>query len=343
MQSQPHPQYLLSHHSNSASIIMAAGVAPQANNNPPRTPFLLPDTLNDEGMVDPNWFKVIVTKCPMGYHEGTAAVSLDRWNGLWQTLPPVFLDSAYRATSNIPITALILKKHKLTGLPDNFSQLSQCLTVIDLSGNCFREFPSVVCKLKCLRELDMSSNSLSALPQSLSLLVNLRILNFQCNSFKSFPQVICHLPLLEILNMECNGLVSLSDKLDQLTELKELYLRSNQIEWIPSSLCHLAHLETLHLSDNHLQELPTNICNLTDLKQLHLAKNKLKHLPVSLIQLNQLKGLTLGQNPLTYPPPSIWKKGLDHILKYLKDSKWDSVGDENEPQYEQITAQDDNY
>lgn len=294
--------------------------------NPP-LPSVLPQ-LNEDGMIDSNWFKVIVTKCPTGTHEGTAAVSLDRWHGLWHRLPPVFLDSVYHATSRLPITALILKRHKLTELPDNLSQLAQCLSEMDVSGNCFAKFPVVVCQLICLKELDMSTNCLSALPRDIAFLVNLRVLKLQHNSFSEYPRGLCNLPALEILNMECNALMYLSDEIGQLKQLKELYLKSNRIEQIPSSLCCLMHLETLYLSDNNLRELPQDISNLVNLKQLHLAKNKLEHLPSSLAQL-QLRGLTVALNPLTCPPVSVCKKGLEHIIWYLQDQDY-----ENESQYE---------
>ena len=42
-----------------------AGQQPQGN--PPPPPPLLPDSTNEDGMVDTNWFKVVITKCPTGY------------------------------------------------------------------------------------------------------------------------------------------------------------------------------------------------------------------------------------------------------------------------------------
>lgn len=46
-------------------VPVPAGVPPPAapHNVPPQ---LIPDTLDERGFVDPNWFKVVITKCPSG-------------------------------------------------------------------------------------------------------------------------------------------------------------------------------------------------------------------------------------------------------------------------------------
>ena len=50
-------------------VPVPAGVPPPpAPHNVPHPvqPQLIPDTLDERGLIDPNWFKVVITKCPSG-------------------------------------------------------------------------------------------------------------------------------------------------------------------------------------------------------------------------------------------------------------------------------------
>ena len=303
-------------------ISMAAipGLQPVPAQLPPQ---LAPNVLDSSGLVDTNWFKVVVTKCPSGRHEGSASVVFDRTHGLWECLPSVFITSALNATSRVPIQELILKRHRLTSLPSNFStvgQLSASLIVLDLSGNRFTSLPESVCDLVELKELHIGENQLSSLPHQIHQLTKLEFIHLQQNHFKEFPLPLCSLSALTIVNLECNKIQSIPSEIQQLTTLKEMYLKSNCLSRLPLSIVLLCNIEVLHLSDNLLVELPQEFKSLTSLAQLYLAGNRLKMLPKSLSELKSLRGLTVGRNPLQYPPPIVCRQGITAVMKFLKNN-----------------------
>ncbi|XP_011409980.1 PREDICTED: leucine-rich repeat protein soc-2-like [Amphimedon queenslandica] len=288
-------------------------------------PPLVPNTLDDHGLMDSSWFKVVITKCPSGDHIGTASVSLDRWNGAWDKLPEeAFMTSAMLATSLVPIRDLILRGHHLSSLPSNMASednhLTSSLVVFDISSNRFVDFPPVVCQFLSLRELNASSNKLCLVPQDISYLTNLQALNLNNNSFQSIPVSICLACSLQSLSMESNRISKVPEEIGRMTNLQELYLKSNKISKLPESFSRLQRLQTLHISDNSLVALPQTIGDMVSLKQLHAAQNKLTSLPASIGRAPSLQGLTVANNPLIQPPQHVCRGGLSAIKAHLKTS-----------------------
>lgn len=300
-----------------------AGPQPQQQQQQQPAPNLFPNTLDSNGMIDANWFKVVVTKCPSGRHEGSASVVFDRHHGLWDSLPAVFITSVLNATCHVPVQELILKRHKLSSLPKNFSsvgQLPASLTMLDLSGNRFSSLPLVICELIELKELYLAGNQLSSLPDQIRQLTNLNIIDMQQNVFEVFPLPLCSVSTLSIVNLECNRIHTVPPEIQRLSSLRELYLKSNRLSMLPDGVALLHELEILHLSDNLLLELPQNIAGLHNLAQLYLAGNKLRALPTSLLSLTLLRGLTVGGNPLEYPPLRVCRQGVHAIMRYLQEN-----------------------
>ena len=232
----------------------------------------------------------------------------------------------------MPIKELILKNHRLSTLPANSASeghLDQSLTLLDVSGNCFKSFPCVVCKMLQLQHLIMCGNHLSSLSKQFINLTNLKVLSLQNNRFHDFPVQICHLNSLSILNLENNSINCLPNEIGLLENLKELYLKSNKIVNMPPSICNLLNLDILHIADNLLTTLPQNISGLQNLKQLHLAQNKLVKLPESLSSLSKLQGITLNGNPLRYPPLAVCRKGIESIMMFLRTCDHSESDSEN--------------
>lgn len=287
-----------------------------------------PPPSNAEGsigvMLDPNWFKVIVMRCTAGVHQGTASVTLNRWQGTWNFLPNEFVESAIFASSGLPIKHMILKHHCLSRLPANFAALETglcfSLTTLDLSHNKFTSLPSMVCQLVELKELFLNHNEISQLPEQVSNLTKLENLHLQVNCLQVLPVCVCSLSSLKYLNAEDNMIEVIPSEVCQLRELREMFLKSNKIEHLPPTFSDLPKLEELHLSNNRLKEI--HLKGLTSLRQLHVANNCLRFLPPALVELN-LQGLTVSHNPLKFPPLSVCREGLERVKAYMLEKYHD--------------------
>lgn len=322
----------------------------QAVPNPPqpivRPPVPVPppplDTDGNMGsLMDPNWFRVVIMKCTASVHEGTASVTLDRWQGIWTQLPNEFVESALHASSGLPIRHLILKQHNLTELPKNFAAvktwLPTSLVTLDLSHNRFSSLPPVICQLTGLQDLNLSHNFISSLPEQISNLTKLTALSLQANRLPVLPAGVCTLTSLRTLNAEDNMIETVPSEICQLQHLKALYLKCNRITSLPQRLMELPHLEELHLSNNRLEYI--ELAGLQSLRQLHLANNRIQRLPYSLAQIN-LQGLTLSNNPLVFPPMFVCRKGLRAIRHYVEHY---NVVIDNNPMYENSDSEDTGY
>ena len=269
-------------------------------------------------------------RCTAGAHEGSASVSLDRTQGTWPFLPNEFLKSAMIASSDLPIKHLILKHHRLAGLPENFSYLStflpQSLTTLDLSFNLFVSLPVVVCQLRELRELFLNNNQIAHMPHQLSNLVHLQTLHLQFNKLEALPVAVCGVKSLIRLNLDNNSISLVPTEVSELVQIQELYLSWNQLDSLPPSITELASLKELHLSNNSLRRLPDSLRGLTSLQQLHLANNKLRFLPKSIVNLERLSGLTLSGNKLKFPPLSACRDGVSGLKAYMKEKLHSSSG-----------------
>ena len=269
-------------------------------------------------LLDPNWFRVIIMKCTANIHEGTACVTLDRWQGIWSQLPNEFVESALHASSGMQIRHLILKHHQLSHLPGNFSSqhtgLPNSLVTLDLSHNWFSSLPAAVCDLRTLEELHLNHNCITALPEQISNLTRLTTLSLQTNRLPALPVCVCTLTSLTTLNAEDNMIETVPPEICQLQLLRQLYLKCNRILFLPQRIVELHSLEELHLSNNRLESV--ELGGMRSLRQLHLASNQLRALPLSLVRL-ELQGLTLSNNPLTFPPMSVCRRGLPAMKAYM--------------------------
>ena len=257
-------------------------------------------------------------KCTANIHEGTASVTLDRWQGVWSQLPNEFVESALHASSGLQIKHLILKQHLLMQLPRNFSAvqtgLPRSLVTLDLSNNRFSSLPLVVCELRALEELHLNNNCISCLPEQISNLSQLTTLSLQVNKLQALPASVCNLASLRTLNAEDNNIETLPSEICQLQHLRRLYLKCNRITRLPQQIRELPKLEELHLSNNQLEYV--ELVGLQSLRQLHLANNRLCCLPYSIVGMD-LQGLTMSNNPLEFPPLSVCRQGLEAIKDFL--------------------------
>ena len=259
-------------------------------------------------------------RCTAGLHEGSATVTLDRWQGPWNKLPNEFVASASNAASNCPIQHLILKQHRLDSLPLNFAspetQLPTFLVTLDLSFNIFKSLPSVVCQLVQLNNLHLNNNQITQLPDELSNLKQLRVLHLQHNKLEALPVCCCYLESLHTLNVKDNLIKTVPEEIHHLNNLREVDAGSNQIESLPCTFAQLPKLEEAHLTDNQLKSLPCHLEGLKSLKQLYLANNKLRFLPLSFIKL-KLEGFTISGNNLKFPPLSACRNGVKNLQAYM--------------------------
>mmetsp|Transcript_5723 Transcript_5723/g.12996 ORF Transcript_5723/g.12996 Transcript_5723/m.12996 type:complete len:948 (-) Transcript_5723:272-3115(-) len=162
------------------------------------------------------------------------------------------------------------RRSKLTKVPWRSLGLLDCLTVLDLSGNCLSGSAMVECLPTFLRELNLSGNELTSLTTSLESDVD-------DGKGDGGTLTMPHLLSLDISN--------------------------NQLECLPSALG-APNLQTLNFSNNQIAILPANLlatCS-RSLLTLEGKNNRLGSPPPDLRVCTSLRIVDLGRNAFTDAP-----------------------------------------
>ena len=226
---------------------------------------------------------------------------------------------------------LSLGGNHLSGIPQEFENLTSLINLILGDNQFFGEIPSVLFNLTNLSWLDLSNNQLTTIPQEIGQLSNLYRLTLYGNQFSEVPEEIGQLSNLNTLHLsfenilppefwqltnlehlQLYGLGQIPPEIGQLTNLKSLYMhRGNLSGNIPPSIGQLTNLTTLHFWDNQLSgEIPSEIGNLTNLLSLRLDDNLLTgNIPQS------VKNVIVNINNSRYGYSSL-------IENYLNETDW---------------------
>ncbi|XP_064630967.1 leucine-rich repeat-containing protein 27-like isoform X2 [Lineus longissimus] len=123
------------------------------------------------------------------------------------------------------------------------------------------------------------------------------------------------------IDLSQRNLMRIPDELLELGELEYLYLEGNNLTCLPEDFFdRLPNLKWLDLRRNYIVGLPsTYIGRHCCLKTLLLEGNELKSLPLELGLVETLTGLNIASNPLEFPSSEIIERGVDHILRYLRE------------------------
>ena len=132
----------------------------------------------------------------------------------------------------IGLTEFHLADNLLSELPQGFctGNLSNSLTLLDLSKNKIKFLRPFFCKLQKLVTLRLSENELACLPSNLGQLMALRYLSLTQNQLRVLPATFCQLRLEE-LDMFANAFLqdgpgSIINRLDSNAGLLELAARA---------------------------------------------------------------------------------------------------------------------
>jgi Leucine-rich repeat (LRR) protein/GTPase SAR1 family protein len=214
---------------------------------------------------------------------------------------------------------LNLAGNKLTQLPECINTLTQ-LSKLLIERNQIDEFPSTIGNATTLTEICVAQNCISELPETFPQLTGLRKLDLSSNLLYSFGSgfLVWALTNLTELNLIKSRLPDLPPEIANLCNLVQLNLESNSIESLPPEIGKLTALKRLNLANNKLVTLPNEMESLTKLQYLMLNHNKLEWLPYQLGNLD-LKKLEVVGNPLETIPEEIVKKGMTHIIGYLRE------------------------
>ncbi|XP_059834445.1 leucine-rich repeat-containing protein 10 [Hypanus sabinus] len=172
---------------------------------------------------------------------------------------------------------LYLSNNNLSSLPPELHLLN-CLQILALDFNRFKELPQVVCRLRQLSALYLGNNYLSDLPAELSSLAELKTLWIEGNCFEEVPRVVSQLKHLRILHAGCN-------------QLREL----------PTDLWHLRELQNIWISSNLFSDFPKVLLEIESLEIIDMDRNSIKFFP-SLVHMKNLKLVIYDRNPCKSGP-----------------------------------------
>lgn len=139
-----------------------------------------------------------------------------------QILREVNHDYALEEPSNLSHFA-----HKLTILPPETIQLKN-VGNLDLSRNCFLEFPRILLTLESVQKLTLSGNSISSLPIGFRNL-NCEKLDLSHNKFFEFPKEATRNQYIKKLDLSHNNIPDLPAGVRNMSSLTELCLNGTNI------------------------------------------------------------------------------------------------------------------
>jgi len=230
-------------------------------------------------------------------------------------LPNIFdYNTSLDRLSLLKIKSLSLENNRLKSLSPSISKLKH-LIYIDLSNNCFSDFPPELFELSQIQQINFQGNNspLNIISDKISNLVNLESINlggswkmnggdiilklstlpklkdldlFSCR-LDSIPDEIKNFPALEKLDLTRNPKINFSElfmKLSSLQTLKYLNISENNLLTLPAEIGLLNSLEQLIIGDNLFEELPEEFFNLTNLKILNIYAGKLNEKEIQKIK-----------------------------------------------------------
>lgn len=238
-----------------------------------------------------------------------------------------FILHSYSLIENLIITICIRFFLDLNFIHENLRHCVQ-LRILELSGNCFEQFPTGLSSTRSLQELYLNYSFIeSFVPDAFTQLSRLKILELRNNNLVMLPRSLNRLEQLERLDIGMNAFESLPDIIGNLKNLRELLIDDNHIELIPTAIGQLKHLEYFDASTNQLVAIPTQIGSCQQLTELNLTNNHLSALPHEIGSCKNLTSLKLDQNQLITLPDSVGSLHkleeislTDNCLSYLPDS-----------------------
>jgi RAP1 GTPase activating protein 1 len=187
---------------------------------------------------------------------------LDLSHNRLSTLPD-WLNSAYSLCRGLNLSANLLASiEPLDGLKK--------IRTLDLSGNCLRKMPALLCDLVTLSRLYLNFNQLSKIPKTIGKLTGLKEFAIAGNQLTTLPPTMGRLASLELLDIGYNNISDVSC-LTECRRLAELFATSNPLNDMAPILKFTA-LETLDLSCTAIASVPSGIGSLTRLVDLDLSQ-----------------------------------------------------------------------
>lgn len=209
----------------------------------------------------------------------------------------------------VKLSRLELRSNHLgeDGVPENVFDGLTSLTVLDLTSNLFRSFPSDLFDgLSNLETLRLrNQNNIDTLPEDVfDGLTSLTTLDLGSAGFLSLPEEVFNgLTSLSRLDLDTNSLTVLPSGLfDGLTSLTTLSLEYNSLTTLPEEVFDgPTGLITLTLHNNDLTVLPSDVFGgLLSLRSLNLNNNELTTLPADVFNgLSSLTALRLDRNMIS--------------------------------------------
>lgn len=248
----------------------------------------------------------------------------------------------------IALTSLQLKDDQF---PEEFSDLEDIATSVDLSFNLLADIPlpllllsnlqrlkmqsNVLEKFSLLRgafaslqELDLSGNNLTSLPIEIGYLANLRVFDASNNRLEALPAEIGALTKLEEFRLSGNLLCELPKTIGNCSRLEILDLAGCKLKQLPDQITYLSKLVELDVSANLLESLPTAIGLLPRLNELKAINNALTDLPVSIACIPHLQRMSLNGNAFTDDDLAVFSvRSSNALLSFLKERLTNTVGD----------------
>jgi Leucine-rich repeat (LRR) protein len=157
------------------------------------------------------------------------------------------------------------------------------LKALNLKSNKITGFPDELSDLKNLLRLGIGGYSLSQFPEFIRGLSKLESLEVKFSQIQNIPDFICELTHLRELSLSTSEISSLPDCMWRLQSLSRLTLIDNGLTTIPSVVFKIMNLDTLEFSFNPLSDIPDEIEHLKMLKSLeiyatHLTEEKVKEI-----------------------------------------------------------------
>ena len=175
-----------------------------------------------------------------------------------------FLESLVIPQLTFPsvLNELHIDYNYLLNLPDNFNQFNDCLRVLSLSYNEFREFPKCILDCKLLKELVLSRNIMKSLDVShlsgKKILNNLECLHIDNNLIRVLPEWVTCLEQLKTFACHSNQLKQI-ENLQHLPNLTYLDFHGNILERFPDWVLNNQSLHTVNCSFNLFYTLPNEL------------------------------------------------------------------------------------
>lgn len=222
--------------------------------------------------------------------------------------------------SHSSLASIVVINSELTELPAALGELSETMTVLQISGSHLTTLPAEIGKLKKLRDLRITDSELTTLPDAFGELDHISHLDFSHNpALNSLPASISQMQDLRGLVLEGCGFSAVPEVVKQCTLLRNLWMGDNKLESVDAAVFSaFTQLEGLYLSGNRfsaspvlncptLLELALNNCGLTtfpdvsglpELRFIQCEKNGLTTLPSACFAGNpKLVRFSLADNP----------------------------------------------